>query len=188
MSLKSREKSMQRQQEWQENIFAKQKAAAAIAKKWTADYLYAALFFAALTVLLAVLVKNDPEDLRNFWCTAPLLAAVILWFLLGFLRRFCFLHTMEKVPFSGTEERTLVCARVRVVACPVSRFTNEIVGFVLIAQDRKKYRYILPQAEVDSRETRQRWKRAYVGQKLLCTCYSGTANIESVVLLERSMS
>ena len=188
MSLKSREKSMQRQQELQENIFAKQKAAAAIAKKWTADYLYAALFFAALTVLLAVLVKNDPEDLRNFWCTAPLLAAVILWFLLGFLRRFCFLHTMEKVPFSGTEERTLVCARVRVVACLVSRFTSEIVGFVLIAQDRKKHRYILPQAEVDSRETRQRWKRAYVGQKLLCTCYSGTANIESVVLLTQSVT
>ena len=148
----------------------------------------AALFFAALTVLLAVLVKNDPEDLRNFWCTAPLLAAVILWFLLGFLRRFCFLHTMEKVLFSGTEERTLVCARVQVVACPASRFASEIVGFVLIAQDRKKYGYILPQAEVDSRETRQRWKRAYVGQKLLCTCYSGTANIESVVLLERSVT
>ena len=44
MSLRSREKSIRRQQERQENIFSKQKAAAAIAKKYTADYLYAALF------------------------------------------------------------------------------------------------------------------------------------------------
>ena len=186
MSLKSREKSVQRQPERQDNIFTKQKAAAAIAKRWTKDYLYAALFFAALTVLLAVLVKDSPEDLRNFWCTAPLLAAVILWFLLGFLRRYCFLHTMEKVPFSSTEKRTLVCARVRMVICPASRFVSKIVGLMLIAQDGKKYRYILPQAEVACRETRQRWKRQYAGQKLLCTCYSGTANIESVVLLEQS--
>lgn len=186
MSLRSREKSIQRQREKQENIFSKQKAAAAVAKKRTADYLYAALLFAALTVLLAVLAKGAPEDLRNFWCAAPMLAAVIFCLLLGFLRRYCFLHTMEKVPFSGTEERTFVCTHVRVMICPVSRFASEIVGLVLVAQDGKKYRYILPQAEVNSGEARRRWKRQYIGQKLLCTCYSGTANIESVVLLEQS--
>ena len=185
MSLRSREKSIRRQQERQENIFSKQKAAAAIAKKYTADYLYAALLFAALTVLLAVLAKGDPKDLQNFWCAAPMLAAVILCLLLGFLRRYCFLHTMEKVPFSGTEERTFVCTRVQVMTCPVSRFASKIVGLVLVAQDGKKYYYIFSQAEVNSGEARRRWKRQYVGQKLLCTCYSGTANIESVVCLER---
>ena len=75
MSLKSREKSVQRQPERQDNIFTKQKAAAAIAKRWTKDYLYAALFFAALTVLLAVLVKDSPEDMKTFWIAMPILAA-----------------------------------------------------------------------------------------------------------------
>ena len=182
MSLKSREKSIQRRQE---NLFEKQKAAAAIAKKWTADYLYAALFFTALMVLLAVLVKDSPEDMRNFWSAIPILAAVVLWLLIGFLWRCRFLRTMEQVPFSGTEKREFVCSRVRVVACPTSRFAGEIVGLVLVAQDGKKYRYILSRAEVASREARQRWKRQYAGQKLLCTCYSGTANIESVVCLCR---
>lgn len=186
MSLKSREKSVQRQPERQDNIFTKQKAAAAIAKRWTKDYLYAALFFAALTVLLAVLVKDSPEDMKNFWIAMPILAAVVLWLLIGFLWRYRFLRTMEKVPFSSTEKSAFVCSRVRVVACPTSRFAGEIVGLVLIAQDGEKYRYILPQAEAAGRETRQRWKRQYVGQKLLCTCYSGTANIESVVCLERA--
>ena len=186
MSLRSREKSIRRQQERQENIFSKQKAAAAIAKKYTADYLYAALLFAALTVLLAVLAKGDPKDLQNFWCAAPILAAVVLWLLIGFLWRYRFLRTMEKVPFSSTEKRAFVCSRVRVVACPVSRFASEIVGLVLVAQDGKKYCYIFPQTEANSGEVRRRWKRQYVGQKLRCSCYSGTANIESVVCLERA--
>ena len=94
MSLKSREKSVQRQPERQDNIFTKQKAAAAIAKRWTKDYLYAALFFAALTVLLAVLVKDSPEDMKNFWIAMPILAAVVLWLLIGFLWRYRFFRSM----------------------------------------------------------------------------------------------
>lgn len=99
MSLRSREKSIRRQQERQENIFSKQKATAAIAKKYTADYLYAALLFAALTVLLAVLAKGDPKDLQNFWCAAPMLAAVILWLLLGFCDAIAFCIPWRKCLF-----------------------------------------------------------------------------------------
>lgn len=181
MSLKSREKSIQRQQERQENIFAKQKATAAMAKKWAADYLYVALFFAALTVLVAVLVKDDPGDLRNFWCAVPVLALVVLWSFFGFWRRHCFLKTMDKVLFSGTEKRTLACVRVRVVSCPVSRFAGMIVGLVLVAQNGEKYRYVLPRAEVNCKENTLRWKQQYTGKELCCACYTGTANIESVV-------
>lgn len=181
MSLKSREKSMRRQ----DNIFAKQKAAVAVAKKWTADYLYAALLFTALTVWVYILAKKSPEDMWKFWCAMPILAALILGLLIGFWRRFCFLHTMEQVPFSSTEKREFVCTRVRMVICSSSRFVSEIVGIVFAAQDGKKYRYILPQSELTNSEILRRWKKQYVGQKLQCTCYSGTANIESVVLLGR---
>jgi len=184
MSLKSRNKRSKQE----ENIFARQKAATAIAKRWTADYLYAALFFTALTVWVYILAKKSPEDMWKFWCTMPILAALILGLSIGFWRRFCFLHTMEQVPFSSTEKREFVCTRVRMVICSSSRFVSEIVGIVFVTQDGKKYHYILPQAELNSRETLRRWKKQYVGQKLQCTCYSGTANVESVICLEKVQS
>ena len=188
MSLKSREKSIQRQQERRENIFARQKAAAAIARKWTADYLYAALFFSALMVLQALVAKDDPEDIRNFWRTMPLLSVLIIGLLVIFWKLRRFLRTMEKVLFSSIEEREFVCTRVRLMRCPTSRFADKLVGIILIAKDGERYRYILPQAELASGRALRRWKEQCVGKKLRCTCYSGTTNVESVVLLSKEQT
>lgn len=180
MSVKSRQQTLRRELEKPDHALLHQRETAAKAKKAAADYLYVVLFLLAALAVLAVLMKDNVEEIRNFLMGAAATVPVIFWLCVSFFRCYGFARSVETVIHSSEEAREFDCVGVRVFTCPVSKHSSEIFGLLLRAKSGEKYRYIFPQSQLDYWGAKRALKKALRGQRVNCTCYAGTNVIKSL--------